>query len=310
MKKTLLLMLPLLLFASCSKSILSDEDEEVQTNQGLGGIDLVCKVNEDVASTRASNVFPIDSTKIVYLAWALLDHETGEVVDKSPQLMETDDNSDDTDTTPAKKSLDSLHIDCKAGTYDLVLFAGKGYDYPSIGDGGVVTMGVDRFSESYAASKTVTIKEGERTFINCTLKHCVADIRIISTDIKPDNVTHFKVDIKGGCNQYNILEGYGVGDGTDTRSYEVEYQDFDKGKTMKTNCFIFLPKNGATVSTTFTIYDEDDNIQYVDIFDNLKAKPNIFYLYNGKMFDRGVHVNGITVDDSWDVNNKDLKRTN
>lgn len=309
MKKTLLLMLTLLLFASCSKSILSDGDEEVQTNQGLGGIDLVCKVDESVATTRANNIFPIDSTKIVYLAWALLDNETGEVVDKSPQLMETDD--DDTDATPVKKSLDSLHIDCKAGKYNLVLFAGKGYDYPKIDDGGVVTMGVDRFSESYSAKKAVTIKEGERTFVDCTLKHCVADIRIISTDIKPNNVTHYKVDIKGGCNQYNILEGYGVGDGTDTRSYEAEYQASAEGKQIRTNTFIFLPKNGATVSTTFTMYDEDDNVQYVDIFDNLKAKPNIFYLYNGKMFDRGVHVNGITVDENWEeINNKDLKRTN
>lgn len=267
MKKTLVYLLDLMLFASCVNSI----EEELQ--QGNKVIDF--NISFDVENEPMSRAIS-DYVKSI----ELFDYMEGKEITHISQASTDND-------------FGSVQLDASFGTHQLV-FVGHNsgsceYDGSSLS--------FDKVTDTFSYATSLTVNNETETQ-NITLNRQIGKLTLYVNDAIPENAAKMIITVDGYSNELNPITGKGSEGFEFTK--EFIYNESHIGATKSNyHLYSFIPSDGYEVDVNIRVVDTNGDDIYNRDVTEVPLRKNQQTTIRGSLFTAGLKA-GITISYKWD----------
>ena len=281
------LFLMCLLFASCQKVAVED-DVDVPEGKNLvtfnvGIYQQLPFTEVNAAKTRAQDI----ASLCKHLDLAV--YQGGERVAKASK-----DAGD--------KDFNTLSISLNPGTYHAVILAHNQDKSPTTTDAEKITFNSD-MSDTFLWSQDITVAEDKGLDVDVNMHRAVAMVRIVTTDVVPDNVSTVQLYYTGGSSTLNAMTGEGCVNSRQTVKRTIS--DDMKGKTATFEIYTFPKSDSKGLKLVVTAIAANGQTVFTHTFENVPVVRNQVTQYKGALFTNGSAESDtsskfrITTDDEW-----------
>lgn len=281
------LFLMCLLFASCQKVAIGDEPDApegkniVKFNVSVYEMVPFDKVNG--AKTRSQDI----ASLCKHLDLAV--YQGGERVTKASK-----DAGD--------KDFNTLSVALAPGSYHVVILAHNQDKSPTTTDAKKITFNSD-MSDTFLWSEDITVAEDKGLDVDVNMHRAVAMVRIITTDVVPDNVSTVELYYTGGSSTLDAMSGEGCVNSRQTVRRTIS--DDMKGKTATFEIYTFPKSDSKGLKLEVKAISPTGQTVYTHTFEDVPVVRNQVTQYKGALFTNGSSQSDtsskfrITTNDEW-----------
>lgn len=263
MKKLLLLLALVLLFAGCKK------DNIVQltpVHVSLGDFDIL---TDGQSESKDEPLASYDGVKAVTLAFY---NGNGTLQYCSTQLR-----ADSTSYT----SFGEFDLALVMDNYTMEVFA-YGSEYPLTLNGMTeASYTVDKVRETFVATQAVNIASTSPVNINATLNRINSRLRVESTDLQPALIDSIRITFSAGGKSFNPLTGFATVNNGLVNS--VKSAAGDNIHTIA-NSYIFVNSSEQLMDITIDVIDTSSTVVFHKVLINVPLRPNVTTTLRGSMY--------------------------
>lgn len=288
-----LLLGAVLTLSSCSEEVMNLENQET-----VPKVPVHIRVNDfsvslgDIpdAQTRAVQS-PASYKALKYLTLAFYDAEGTSIY-----------NSTQVKSVPSTFStFGDFSCDLPVGTFTMVAIGrdwSEGDEF-SLTSPTVAAYTSERVRETFCASQSVTVTNSTPLDLSVTLSRIVAQLNILSTDIRPEGVSKIRTSYAAGSKSFNPNTGLAIGNSgfsvTNTPSATV-------GSTINVLNFAFLSTDEQTMDITLEVLGDHDEVLITKVIRNVPLKRNRKTILSGPVFSPSTSVVSFSLETAWDEN--------
>jgi hypothetical protein len=200
------------------------------------------------------------------------------------------------------KDFNTLSVSLDPGTYHAVILAHNQDKSPTTTDARKITFNGD-MSDTFLWSEDITVAEDKGLDEAVNMHRAVAMVRIITTDVVPENVSTVQLYYTGGSSTLDAIAGEGCVNSRQTVKRTIT--DDMRGKTATFEIYTF-PKGGSDgLKLVVTAISPTGQTVYTHTFENVPVVRNQVTQYKGALFTNGSSGSDtsskflITTNDQW-----------
>ena len=240
MKPLLSLLLPLLLFLSCTKAAI-DEDIDNPGGSTPAGANLTVSISQ-IEQRPFHTTINVDSASCTRLNFAVYNLSGTRLKQFNQKAGES--------------SFGTASFQLEPGTYRLVVLAHSSDGNPTMTDPQKIQFKNSQgFTDTFLHYATVTVGQETQT-LQVSLDRIVSMCRFVISDAIPDDVTHLEFYYTGGSGAFNAATRLGCVNSKQDVKFDVTAGQRWTGYDLYT----FLHKEEGTIHLTVTAYDAADNV--------------------------------------------------
>lgn len=291
MKKTFFMAVAVLMTVSCSKEnvneVLDKEQATVPVTVRVSEFSVTQEVMPSSGGTTraAQNVADYNDVKAIDLAF--YDGET--LVFKHTQLR-----SDPTTYTTFGEFSSNLPI----GSYKMVAI-GRGYydeDVFVLTSPTAAGYTSERVRETFCAEQDVVVTSNTPLELEVTLNRIVAKLNIVSTDNLSDKVAMMRTTYSKGSKSFSPTSGLATDDNGISITNSPYKTSNDKLSIIS---FVFLASDEETMDITIEALDENNNVLFTKVVQNVTLKRNAKTTLTGAIFTASPTASSFKLETEW-----------
>lgn len=142
----------------------------------------------------------------------------------------------------------------------------------------------DKLSDTFYATKTFDVKEGEETNMDIDLERVVSRIEFRAIDPVPEGINRFEMRVRNYSKQFNIQTKEGIVS-TQEDIWKYEFTAEDQGQTGKIHSFYSFVASGHTkISATLIATGSNGQPVRTRTVNDIQPIPNKIIRYSGILY--------------------------
>ena len=283
MKKSILLAGLFLMAASCSSdesvNTVDDAESFAPVTVSVEGFSIA---QGDIPVTRAATALAdYSAIKFVTLAFYRSDG--------SEAYKHTQVKIDGTTYT----TFGEFSCNLPLGSYTMVVLCNEGDNAITLSSPTSATYGEQKVMDTFAATQEVNITSNNAVELSATLNRIISAIAVISSDVRPNDVTHIRITYSGGDKSFDPTTGLAA----NNDGFECVL-GFSKPAGSQTNIgsYLFLATDEQNVDVLVEMLNSNGDVLYSRSAQNVPLKRNRITTLTGTLF------NNTSVSSSFQVN--------
>ena len=224
-----------------------------------------------------------------FLTLAFYDASDGSQVFKQTQFK---------DNPAAGETFGQFSTTLAIGSYTMVVIANGGHNAVALTSPTEATYGENRVLDTFVNTQTVTVSSTAAVSVSATLDRVVTALAVLSTDNRPEGVTHMRLTYSGGGKGFNPTTGLATSNAGFVNL--INYTG-DPNTTTTSGGFLFLATDEQTMDVTIETLDAaDGNVLFSKTVTGVPMKRNRQTTLTGAIYSNArVEVNSFEISDGW-----------
>jgi hypothetical protein len=243
---------------------------------------------EGFAGTRGTAVSTYEGVNVLTLAF--YDASDGSQVFKQTQVK---------DNPAAGETFGQFSTTLAIGNYTMVVIANGGHNAVALTSPTEATYGENRVLDTFVNTQTVTVSSTAAVSVSATLDRVVTALAVLSTDNRPEGVTHMRLTYSGGGKGFNPTTGLATSN--DGFVNLMDYPTSNVNTTTAMGGFLFLATDEQTMDVTIETLDAaDGNVLFSKTVTGVPLKRNRQTTLTGAIYSNArVEANSFEISGDW-----------
>lgn len=153
-----------------------------------------------------------------------------------------------------------------------------------------------RAYETFTYTQPVTISGNEPIDLSATLSRAIAQLKVVSTDGKTENITNVRMTFSAGGKDFNPSTGWAI---TNTGFSNTVGNSCDEGAKSASLSYLFLTADEQTMDVTIETLDAEGNTLFSEMVKDVSFKRNYVTKLTGAMYTNNSISGGFKVETEW-----------
>ena len=154
----------------------------------------------------------------------------------------------------------------------------------------------DHAYETFTYTQSVTISTNDPIDLSATLSRAIAELKVVSSDGKTDNVTNVRMTFSAGGKSFNPSTGFATIDTGFANTVGISAATGAKSTSLSV---LFLTTDEQTMDVTIETLDADGNTLFSETVNNVPFKRNRVTKLTGDMYTNSKLFGFFKVDTDW-----------
>ena len=238
----------------------------------------------DIPLTRATALADYSAIKFVTLAFYRSDG--------SEAYKHTQVKKDGTTYT----TFGEFSCNLPLGSYTMVVLCNEGDNAITLSSPTSATYGEQKVMDTFAATQEVNITSNNAVELSATLNRIISAIAVISSDVRPNDVTHIRITYSGGDKSFDPTTGLAA----NNNGFEC-FLGFSSpgGNTTNIGSYIFLATDEQNVDILVEMLNSNGDVLYSRSAQNVPLKRNRVTSLTGTLFSNTGVSSSFQVNAEW-----------